>query len=254
MKFKNLLLERSDEELAEKLDSLLGGEFRNGSRTLLYRGTDRGVNWFKVLKIQGDRKPIGGRYYIQKLVDIFSEYREGNIPKRADSKFASTDKAEAGFFGQNLIIVFPSVDANVVSFEHDTLKYRKRVDRALDSLQVHHMERLEKYEHFHEFLKKSKDVEKTRIDPEEYKQFIKNNWSDIIKDRQKIYRNDDFLDKLKERVREIFEGLHDYFDYMSEGIHPDSEEVMFDGDEYLAVNVSFFNEYFEWDGSEWTLK
>lgn len=126
MKFKDLLLERSDEEFAEELDSLLGSEFRNDFRTILYRGTSRSVNWYKVLKIQGDRKPIGGKYWVQKLVDIFSTHREGNIPRRANSKFASTDKTEASFFGQNTIIVFPSFDANIVSFEEDTLKYRKR--------------------------------------------------------------------------------------------------------------------------------
>lgn len=116
------------------------------------------------------------------------------------------------------------------------------------------MERLKPYEHFYDFLNMSQKVELQEIEPSEYEKFIKNNWSDIIKDRQKIYRNDEFLPKLKKTVRKVFDGLHEYFENMSEGIHPDSEEIMFDGGEYLAVDIVFFNEHFEWDGSEWTLK
>lgn len=252
MRLKKLLYEDQKESLDEKLE-----EFKSDNKTLLYRQTDTVIDGkFEVRSIREKmRMPLGASVFPQVFIDFLIDKNNMDVPKRSQSKYAMTEKPGKYIFGDHTYVVFPQKNSNIVSFEKDTVDYRVEVDRAFDRINFHYQDDIDQYHYFNKLLEKATNIniedEKT---VEEFRSFVEDKWKYVIQDRQNIYRDESFPKELKENVRKMFESFHKYFDNMKKGVVGGSEEIIFDGDKYLAVDMDYFEKNVRWNGFRWTTK
>jgi len=238
VKFKKLLFENVKIEAAKEVAELLQSQFQNGLPKL-YRVSKREFEApYKVLEFGDEiREPKGSSYESQIVLDAVAEVVNPNIPKRFESKFATTEYIEGSglVFGTNTYVVFPDKDSDVVSFSRDTLHLRGDVDAMIADFSG----RKPEYPKFQRMLEK--------IDELTYKQFIewmKRNWKDVSGE----------LENGGLFGTKMLESIEDYFKVMKRGARQDSSEIMFSGDQYLYVKCDFFDQYFTRFGGKWQLK
>lgn len=237
MKFKELLFEEDGVNAARKVDKLLQSQFQN-DLPKLYRASGREFEAsYKVLEFDGEiREPKGSSYDSQIILDGVAEAIDPNIPKRFESKFASTEFVEGSglVFGTNTYVVFPDKNSDIVSFSGDTIDFRGDVDAMIADFSG----REPQYPKFKEMLEK--------IEGLEYRKFIgwaKKNWKEV---RGELKSGGLFGTKM-------LESIEDYFKAMGRGVRQDSSEIMFSGDQYLYVKPDFFDLYFTRLGGKWQL-
>jgi len=237
IKFKKLLFEEGRPEAAREVDKLLQSQFQNGLPKL-YRASKREFKAsYKVLEFGDEiREPKGSSYDAQIILDGVAEAINLDIPKRFESKFATTEYIEGSglVFGTNTYVVFPDKDSDVVSFSKDTLHLRGDVDAMIADFSG----REPQYPKFKKMLEK--------IDELTYREFIrwmKGNWKGI---RQELENGGLFGTKM-------LESIEDYFEVMKRGARQNSSEIMFSGDQYLYVKPDFFDQYFTRLGGKWKL-
>jgi len=238
IKFKKLLFENVKIEAAKEVAELLQSQFQNGLPKL-YRASKREFEApYKVLEFGDEiREPKGSSYDAQIILDGVAEAIRPNIPKRFESKFASTEYVEGSglVFGTNTYVVFPDKDSDVVSFSRDTLHLRGDVDAMIADFSG----REPGYPKFQRMLEK--------IDELTYKQFIewtKRNWKDVSGELE----NEGLFGT------KMLESIEAYFETMKRGAEQDSDEIMFSGDQYLYLKPDFFDRHFWRSGSKWELK
>ncbi len=237
IKFKKLLFEEGKVEAAQEVDKLLQTKFQN-DLPKLYRASKREFEApYKVLKFGDEiREPKGSSYDAQIILDGVAEAINPKIPKRFESKFATTGyvKGSGLVFGTNTYVAFPDKNSDIASFSGDTIDLRGDVDAMISDFSG----RESAYPEFREMLEK--------IDELTYKRFIewmKRNWKDI---RDELESKGFFGTKM-------LESIEDYFEAMKRGAEQDSNEIMFSGDQYLYVKPDFFDQYFTRLGGKWQL-
>jgi len=259
MKFKDLLFEDTN-----KLSNVLP-EFQTDipPSKLLYRGSKIDIGNWKVRDIRKDRKPRDTHEYLQKIFDLVAEKMYPNVPKRSESKFAANSVSEAERYaasmydgsGGSVKVVFPEKGANVASFDSDTLtlyfgaveSYFNQFDWNLDSkveLTDNPIGKNQKL--YHKFIDLALDVfDRKTHKINEFVEIIKNHGDEIKKyaKKEKIKR-----EKLGNKVLGAINTIEAYFEEMKAGISGSAEEVIFDGNKYLAIEKEFFEETFEFDG------
>ncbi len=260
IRFKNLLFE--SEKHVKELSRLLKAEFRNDHPQLLYRSTGRGIGSepFEVRMVEKQRSSIGSNL-VQLVLDKMAEERYENVPKRSESKFASSPE-KLGHFGKHDLMVFPDKNANIVSFIIDTLPHRNNLKNAINSV-------VDFVKNHNVFSNTGKyeallNLYHAKHGPNDLKTFVQKNWSEVEKDLKNLKKDGQLFDKVEketgEEIREKISGKIDrilnpkYFRKMKMGFHEDSAEVIFDGEKYLYVKPEFFKENFEWDGNKWRMK
>ncbi len=263
MKFKNLLFEDKN-SLSDVLSEF---QMDIPPSKLLYRGSKVDIGNWKVRDIRKDRKPRDTHEYLQKIFDLVAEKMYPNVPKRSESKFAANSVSEAAKYAASMYdgsdgsvkVVFPEKEANVASFDSDTLtlyfgaveSYFNQIDWNLDSnveLTDNPIGKNQKL--YHKFIDLALDV----FDRKTHKI---NDFVEIIKnhgDKIKTYAKKEKIkhEKLGEKVLGAINTIEAYFEEMKSGISGSAEEVVFGGDKYLAVEKEFFEDNFEFNGS-WKL-
>ncbi len=259
-RFKNLLFE--SEKYVKELSRLLKSQFRNDLPQLLFRSTGRGIGGepFQVRMIEKHRSSIGSKL-AQVVLDKMTEERYENVPKRSESKFASSPE-KLGHFGKHDLIVFPDKNANIISFYIDTLPYRNNLKNAINSIvnfiETHNIfSNTGKYEALH-------DLYVAKHGSKNLKAFIQKNWPKVEEELLNLKKDEQLLSKVEEKLdgvskNKFSEKIDDilrpkYFQKMNMGFHKDSGEVIFDGEEYLYVKPEFFKKNFEWSGNKWEMK
>lgn len=122
IKFKNLLGENNwkKEDVQRFLDVVKSEKWivpqKNGVD--LYRGTDNHVSFGIKKEYEEERKPKNTDPRIQKTIDIVTDIRYPNWPKRGRSRFSSTFLSEATRYGKPHYI-FPEKSSKISSLPHD---------------------------------------------------------------------------------------------------------------------------------------
>ncbi len=264
MKLKELLFEDTN-----KLKQVLSG-FQTDipPDKLLYRGSSVDIGDWKVRGIRKDRKPRDTHEYLQKIFDLVAEKMYPNVPKRSESKFAANSVSEAERYaasmydgsGGSVKVVFPEKGANVASFDSDTLtlyfgaveSYFNQIDWNLGSsveLTDNPIGKNQKL--YHKFIDLALDVfDRKTHKINAFVELIKNHGEEI-----KSYAKKDKIkhEKLGEKVLGAINTIEAYFEEMKSGITGKAEEVLFDGNKYLAIEKEFFEKNFEFEG-KWRLK
>lgn len=263
MKFKDLLFE--DRGILSGILSQFQMDIPPSK--LLYRGSNVDIGDWKVRDIRKDRKPRDTHEYLQTTIDLVAEKMYPNVPKRSESKFAANSVSEAERYaasmydgsGGSVKVVFPEKGANVASFDSDTLtlyfgaveSYFNQIDWNLDSsveLTDNPIGKNQKL--YHKFINLALDVfDRKTHKTNEFVEIIKNHGDEI-----KAYAKKDKIkhEKLGEKVLGAINTIEAYFEEMKPGISGNAEEVIFDGDKYLAIEKEFFEKNFEFDG-KWKL-
>lgn len=235
--FKKLLFEEDKVEAAQEVDKLLQTKFQN-DLPKLYRASKREFEAsYKVLEFGDEiREPKGSSYDAQIILDGVAEVIDPDIPKRFESKFASTEyvKGSGLVFGTNTYVAFPDENSDIVSFSGDTIDFRGDVDAMIADFSG----RKPQYPKFSEMLEKIEELK--------YRSFIgwtKENWKDVSTE---LENGGIFGTKM-------LESIEDYFKAMKRGAREDSSEILFSGDQYLYVKPDFFDQYFTRLGGKWKL-
>jgi len=259
-RFKDLLFE--SEEYLRELSRLLKTKFRNDLPQLLFRSTGRGIGDepFQVRMVEKHRSSIGSNL-AQVVLDKMAEERYENVPKRSEAKFASSP-SKLGHFGKHDLLVFPDKNANIISFERDTLTYRNNLKNAInlvvDFIEAHDIfPDTGKYEALYDLYVAKHGSKNLKI-------FVQKNWSKVKKDLLNLKKDEQLLGRAEEKLDEvsknkILENIDNilkpkYFQKMKMGFHEGSGEVIFDGEEYLYAKPEFFKKNFRWSGTKWEMK
>lgn len=228
------------------LNSLLQKQFKNDSKILLYRETDRTIKNWATFNINRTREPKGTSNVIQIILDTYAKREYQNVPLRKNSKFAMTEEELGGNelnpFGENKYVVFPDEGADIISFDEDSKRIRNKIDFQLDSME-HFPEPDSKV--LKEFYAKTMNTKNGNTSSSQYQNYLHNNWTkifDLLESGEHSFTFNSFV-----------EYLNRYFEKMKFGIHPDSDEVVFNGDKYLYVEKGIFQTNFKWNGNLWTL-
>lgn len=262
MRLKEILTENSGYEAeAKKLHGLLQDKY-TGPKNPLYRGYSEDVDTFKVKNIRKNRRPSDTPRYLQRLVDEMAEdYDALEIPKRRESKFASTSRSFAASFGQPYIC-FPEKDANIVSSKYDTWEQTLARVHSHFKKSINLYERKdwkketikERYPDLARAIQLLKDA-KEEDSLERKFGLVEKLWNFFDENREEIQRQGE-LSGIEELLSAFSLIEVHYLDTFDKSIGKNDEEVMFDGDTYLLVDPEFFDRYFEWDRmyGKWKIK
>lgn len=260
MRLRSVLREAKNKMLkAENLETLLNTSFISDlpPNQILYRGYKDDIDTFKVKKIRNDRKPLDTPLYLQELVDLMADDLNREFPKRSESKFATQSKSSASIFG-NAFYSFPEKNSNIVSRKKDSW----------DESLIYVDDRIVQLKKLYQDLDKSSISEnlktvtenfikaKSSFDRQKVKSYIEKAYK-LWKNHESQIKNSAFEHGLDDIVEAFNLIKTTYFDKFSRGVPPGSSEageIMFDGDNYLLVNISFFKENFSWNGNSWKLK
>lgn len=259
-RFKNLLFESQGQ--VEELSRLLETQFRNDLPQLLFRSTGREIGGepFEMRTVKKQRSSIGSKL-AQIVLDKMAEERYETVPKRSESKFASSPE-KLGHFGKHDLVVFPDKNANIVSFIIDTLPHRNNLKNAINSV-VNFIENHSIFQNTGNY-EALLDLYLAKHGPNDLRGFVQNNWSEVENDLKNLKKDGQLFDKIEEKtgeeIKKKISGKIDrildpkYFRKMKMGFHKDSAEVIFDGERYLYAEPEFFKENFEWSGTRWEMK
>jgi len=262
MKLKNIIKEAKNEKLkAQNLERLLNSTFKNDISPggIIYRGYKDSINTFEVKKIRSDRSPMDTPLYLQNLVDLMAEEKSREFPKRSESKFATQSKSFASRFGE-VFYCFPQKNSNIVSRKNDSWdEALVLVDDNMSSLRRVYEKVDDKGDLNVSFKKVVENLIKAKASFEggKVRNYVENAYKFWKKYRTEIknYAYENGFDELPDMFDLI--ETH-YFGEFFQGIPSRMNtfnEVMFDGDHYLLVDLSFFNKYFRWNKSGyWELK
>lgn len=273
--FKKLLREVQAKEristpskLAEMFNDV---RFYNKKRKL-YRATHSSIYRAEIHEIRKDRKPLDTSmrtHYLLSGLSKRSEYLQ--YPSREESKFAASvlDEEYLSQYGNNIYLAFPSSDAKIVSLDNDAYRILTGIDHEfptnLQSLESYFMgsqlnsdgeqvsnpeneERQERFPFLFSFVQAMDS-----FNWEKFKRIVQKHKGEIIKDARQIKEESYGIEKEAKDLLETFARAHEYFEKLHSGILGFSEEVMFDGDEYLMVNQRWFKKNFEFKNG-WKLR
>lgn len=275
MKLRSLLTEINEQREAERLEDLLSsGKYMVENQRLLYRGTDRGLNGrFEERTIRKDRRPSDTNPQIDRLVNILIELKFPYIPKRSEAKFAATMEHTA-YLEMNYgapHVIFPEIDAPIVSSEKDAFDYFTGLGSS------YKMGPLTNYGAKDTELSKdlsflSEDVYNLLLGLLQIRYFdsLSSGFVSVVKNftikemiqllekaKQDVMNQKDYREEVIESLDNLsymFEALKKYFDSITPGVKSDSKEIMFGGDEYLIIDINFFQKYFEYEDGRWRMK
>ncbi len=163
IKFKKLLFEDGRVNAAREVDKLLQTQFQN-DLPKLYRASKREFEAsYKILRFGDEiREPKGSSYDAQIILDGVAEAVNPNIPKRFESKFATTEYFEGSglVFGTNTYVVFPDKNSDIASFSGDTIDLRGDIDAMIADFSG----REPQYPKFKEMLEKIHSVDEKELE------------------------------------------------------------------------------------------
>lgn len=247
-------------------------EYNNGNwyepkdiKHFLYRGSKRSEKWWDKGKIRKNRKPRDTPKWIDQFIENARKYFYPNVPSRRESKFAASSKSgrgEVGTYG-DIFVVFPEKDVPIVSHGNDQFTVVVEVDRSRATIKKIFKNEMSssEVEDFNNFLKRENERIYDFLEALVYNdggfdfhfKFYKNLFSfnqkilQAGKKFQKKYSSSG--DNVIQQLSYIVFEVKKYLDEVQEnkGVKPNSNEVMFSGDEYLKINWSFWKRFFQYN-------
>lgn len=268
MGFKGILREIANhDEEAKKLNSILQKNFRTDLKPLLYRGTSDEIDGrWEVRDIRKNREPRDTLLFTHILISFLENTEYPNVPKRSESKFATTNKNRAEDFGDHVYVVFPDKESNVANTSGDaTMTYfdpfYSELYSAYQNISKNPKFYKDKWPNLYKFLSSFYKFTKNEPDikPTEFLTLLKNKWEAIKSEKDDLVKalsDSDNMKKLmvSKSLENSFDRIYKYFDDLKSNFVENSNEILFDGDNYLLVEPIYFQTNFEWDGSSWNLE
>lgn len=265
MRFKTLLLESKYEQAAQEIAELLETDFKNDISSPLYRGTNTSIGdtIYDIRTIRKDRVPLHTRLLPHILVVAYGNVFHPEIPSRSESKFASPSKLSAGGYGSDVVMVFPEKSANVKAIGRDPtpaffhpldsiieeitedFKYDKKIKAVENSSADAWADALPVIQSF-------QNSSKTESSYLEFESYLESNIKELMKEAGNIEKFD-IPDDWATNIKGVYRNLRMYYKSLKDDISYREYEVMFDGDRYLRVWASFFEQYFKYEGGKWRL-
>jgi len=249
MNLKKLLIEK---QLKDVLNN-----FKMNIEYPLYRGSTNVLkekSW-KIKKIRKDRIARGGADSVNVFIDWYVSKKYDNVPKRKESKFATTEKSTAKDYGDYVNVVFPEKNANIVSFVKDSIIYRNKIGNSVHFFKSN-LSKIKDIKVLHKLAESMKRYDKGKINVKQLKQVFSDTWPKIKNNKDQIKNKLKVIESSgigRSDLDMFFKGLKQYISNKNFGIYSGSEEVMFDGDQYLILQDNFFQNNFDWNGRKWEM-
>lgn len=264
IRLKKLLESQKELQKAREMDKLIREKYYSCTAHLLYRSDTTNTDNWTVKKIRSRRRPMNTPDYLDAIIMQLERDHFSNLPKRSRSKFAvvGNNQLKLGMYQGSTEICFPRKDADIYSLDEDSFTaYFNEAERSLEKAVFRYVDNKgdvsfpEVIERFLEIFS-SEYVENQDEMYSGTMEYVSNNWSELKeKSREVNAANQSEEEKfIGSRVYRFFRNLNFYFKDLDEGIKADAEEVIFNGSDYLLVDVGFFNEFFDWYNGCWQLK
>lgn len=264
MRLKDILFESNVRKAEEVLKLLKSGKYRNKRRKIL-RAEDRKHYPAAIRDIRKDRVPLDSKRVVHEILSAMAKRPEySEYPSRKESKFGATSDREEYLkqYGPNIYYVFPESDARICSHDEDAYYTMRDIGRLLRSNlsefesyfdgkydEIDYEDRKKRYDKLQKFTSAVNNYEWDRLE-----KVIIQSLSELIDEAEKLadekYGGVGFS---AEDIVEGFELCDEYFDNLYLGVVGSSEEIMFDGDTYLAVDRNWFDKNFQYNDG-WELK
>lgn len=256
----------SQEELqkAREMDNLLEENYYSSCRHLLYRSDTTNAQTWKIKEIRSRRKPMSTPSYLDAIIMQLERDHYPHLPMRSRSKFAveGNNQLKLSMYSGSTEICFPRKNADIYSLDEDSFtayfsEARTHIEKGLyrydrEKRDVDLPKVIERFlEIFNnEFVGRQNEMYSDTME------FISNNWNELREESRdansiKGNKHEKFIGN---RIYRFLRNLNSYFQNLEKGVQAESEEVIFNGSDYLLVDVGFFNEFFDWYDKRWQLK